>query len=267
MPLSHSSLLRQLRAKGLGGVARAACDRVFPPRLVLRTAVLAAVRDGRGLEIGGPSRVFSARGPAPVYPHAACIDNVNFAPDTAWESALRDGGEFRFDRHRPPGRQWLREARALTGLAAEAYDFILSSHCLEHLADPLGALAEWRRVVRPGGHGLFVLPDPARSFDHRRPVTTLDHLRDDRARSTSESDSTHFPEVLALHDVALDPGVADAAELAHRVADNTRQRCVHHHVFNAVLLGAALTEAGWEVVGLERARPVHLFAFARRPAA
>lgn len=259
--------MRQLRAKGLGGVARAVCDRVFPPRLALRPAVLAAVRGGRGLEIGGPSRVFGARGPAPVYPHAAGIDNVNFAPETAWESELRDGGEFRFDPRRPPGRQWLREARALAGIPSDAYDFLLSSHCLEHLADPLGALIEWRRVVRPGGHGLLVVPDPARTFDHRRPVTPVDHLRDDRAKATPESDTTHFAEVLALHDIARDPGIADAAELARRVADNSRHRCVHHQVFDASLFRAVLAESGWDVLGLERARPVHLFALVQRPAA
>lgn len=38
-------------------------------------------------------------------------------------------------------------------------DFIFSSHVLEHLANPLGHLAYWRTLLRPGGRVVAVVPD------------------------------------------------------------------------------------------------------------
>ena len=73
---------------------------------------------------------------------------------------------------------------------------MLASHVLEHLANPLGALAEWRRVVGAGGHILLIVPQREGTFDHRRPVTKLEHLRADARELTGEDDLTHLPEIL-----------------------------------------------------------------------
>lgn len=258
-------LLRALRTKGVRGTAAALHHRAFPARLAMQPLVLAAIESRRGLEIGGPSRTFGARGISPLYPFAAAIDNVNFAGDTVWEAALRDGGPFVFHRSRAPGRQFIREAGALTHIADAAYDFVASSHCLEHVANPLATLREWLRVTRPGGHLILILPDPVRSFDHRRPITTLAHLREDAAAGRPETDSTHFAEVLALHDVSRDSGIGSIDELRVRVSANAKNRCVHHHVFDLTLMQAALRDAGWDVRAVESAPPVHLVALARRP--
>jgi len=260
-------VLRRLRGGGWLGLWHAAAARVVPACPAMRSAVRAATAGRTGLEIGGPSRLFGGRGILPLYPGAARLDNVNFATETAWEHGLRDGGEFRFDSRRAPGRQWMREAVNLAGVADESYDFVVSSHCLEHVANPLRALHEWRRVTRPGGHLVLVLPDPARTFDHRRPVTTLDHLRSDLARDTAEDDMTHAPEAIALHDIARDPGIGSEAEFRIRTRDNPGNRCLHHHVFDPALMSAALTAAGWRVLASERARPLHLLALARRESA
>ena len=51
------------------------------------------------------------------------------------------------------------DAETLDGLAADTFDFAHSSHCLEHLHDPHAALANWVRVVKPGGHLVITVPD------------------------------------------------------------------------------------------------------------
>lgn len=260
-------VLRRVRGGGWRELWAAARDRLAPACPRMRSAVIAATTGRTGLEIGGPSRLFGGRGILPLYPGAAILDNVNFATETAWEHGLRDGGEFRFDARRTPGRQWMREAVNLAGLADESYDFVASSHCLEHVANPLRALQEWRRVTRRGGHLVLVLPDPSQTFDHRRPITTLDHLRRDLARDTGEDDMTHAPEAIALHDVARDPGIGSEAEFRTRTRDNPGNRCLHHHVFDLALMSAALTEAGWRVLATERARPLHLLALAGKESA
>lgn len=55
-------------------------------------------------------------------------------------------------------------------------DFIVSSHVLEHFPDPIGALLEWDRIVRPGGIIFMIVPHKERTFDSVRPRTPLLHL-------------------------------------------------------------------------------------------
>ena len=59
-------------------------------------------------------------------------------------------------------KTWDREdgdAQFLNGLADGSLDFVHSSHCLEHLADPAEGLRNWMRVVREGGHLVITVPD------------------------------------------------------------------------------------------------------------
>jgi SAM-dependent methyltransferase len=39
-------------------------------------------------------------------------------------------------------------------------DFVFSSHCLEHLADPVAAIEHWKSRIRPGGALFLYLPHP-----------------------------------------------------------------------------------------------------------
>lgn len=39
------------------------------------------------------------------------------------------------------------------------FDYVYSSHCLEHLEDPATALDEWWRVIKPGGYLYIAVPD------------------------------------------------------------------------------------------------------------
>lgn len=47
----------------------------------------------------------------------------------------------------------------LSQFADGSFDTVYSSHCIEHLAQPVAAIAEWWRVLRPGGHLVVVAPD------------------------------------------------------------------------------------------------------------
>ena len=51
------------------------------------------------------------------------------------------------------------DANVITQYVTETFDFVFSAHCLEHMRDPWAALLEWWKLVRPGGHLLFIVPD------------------------------------------------------------------------------------------------------------
>jgi len=51
------------------------------------------------------------------------------------------------------------DANVITQYVHDTFDFVYSSHCLEHMHDPRAALQEWWKLVRPGGHLFFVVPD------------------------------------------------------------------------------------------------------------
>jgi len=44
-------------------------------------------------------------------------------------------------------------------LPAASFDTVHSSHCLEHMHDPVQALRGWWSLVRPGGYLVLVVPD------------------------------------------------------------------------------------------------------------
>lgn len=75
-------------------------------------------------------------------------------------------------------------------------DFVIASHVLEHLVDPLAQLAEIHRVLRPGGIALVLLPDRRLTFDRARQGTALDHLIADHAAGVTEPDDAHLEEFL-----------------------------------------------------------------------
>src|SRR4051794_2701011 len=39
------------------------------------------------------------------------------------------------------------------------FDCVHSSHCLEHMIDPVSALASWWSILKPGGFLIIVVPD------------------------------------------------------------------------------------------------------------
>jgi len=144
-----------------------------------------------------------------------------------------------------------------------AYDVVLASHVVEHLANPLGALERWREVVREEGLLTLVLPHRDATFDHRRPVTPIEHLREDHRRATPESDLSHVEEVLALHDYSRSPEVPGREEFERRCLDNARVRALHHHVFTTRSVAALCEAAGLRVLMLRAVLPFDIVAVCR----
>jgi SAM-dependent methyltransferase len=59
------------------------------------------------------------------------------------------------------------------GVRADAFDLIIASHVLEHVADDGAAMRELRRILRPGGTALVMVPlDTSRAVTFEDPAIT-----------------------------------------------------------------------------------------------
>ncbi|HUP08587.1 MAG TPA: class I SAM-dependent methyltransferase [Caldimonas sp.] len=220
-----------------------------------------AVRGRAGLEIGGPTKLF--RRDLPIYRVVAGLDGVNFAARTVWEGELAEGRTYRYGR-RGVGHQYIADATDLARIGDARYDFVLSSNNLEHIANPIKALHEWVRVLKPGGHLLLVLPRKESNFDHRRDVTPFEHLLEDHRRDMTEADLTHLDEIVARHDYAMTPDTPTPDALRARGLANVENRCLHHHVFDPPLIDRLLGHVGLEPVWAASTATDHL-ALAHKP--
>jgi SAM-dependent methyltransferase len=213
---------------------------------------------GVGLEIGGPSAIFAADGLIPVYNVADRMDNILFSERTHWEGAVAPGLTFKFSDTRPPGNQYILDGSALSQLPNGSYDFIVSSHMLEHSANPIATLHQWKRLLKQHASLLLVLPHRDGTFDHHRPVTTLQHLLDDYASGVGEDDATHLAEILRLHDLWRDPEQQSRADFERWILDNRVNRGAHHHVFDTHTAMEMVQAAGLNIIDVEAVRPFHI---------
>ena len=51
------------------------------------------------------------------------------------------------------------DAQYMEGISDNTYDFVHSSHCLEHMEDPFVAMSNWIRITKPGGYLIITVPE------------------------------------------------------------------------------------------------------------
>jgi len=226
--------------------------------------VLPLTQGKAGLEIGGPSTLFSRQGGLPIYQDVGSLDNIVFNSSTIWQPSMKEGQTFSFDQDRPLGRQFIAEASNLSEVDSRKYDFVLSSHLLEHCANPLKAIREQLRVLKDGGTLILVVPHYETTFDRRRQVTPLSHLVSDSDANRGEDDLTHLSEVLSLHDLSVDPLAGTPEQFLERSKQNIENRCLHHHVFDSSSVVELLDHEKIQILKLDTLEPVHIIAVATK---
>lgn len=208
-----------------------------------------------GFEVGGPSSLFLSE-VFPVYHWANRVDGCNFNNNTLWEGDIK-GHEYRYMPNKA-GTQYILDGTDLNLIKDEQYDFVLSSHCLEHIANPLKALKEWCRILKHDGFMVLILPDKKITFDRRRAYTSFDHLLSDYASGMQENDLSHLPEILELHDLKLDPDAGmDRSAFRKRGENNFINRALHHHVFSWDVLEQCFRYSNVSVIARYFVAPFH----------
>jgi SAM-dependent methyltransferase len=51
------------------------------------------------------------------------------------------------------------DAQKMATVEDDTYDFVHSSHCLEHMVNPFEAYKNWLRICKPGGYIITTIPD------------------------------------------------------------------------------------------------------------
>lgn len=259
---------------------------------------LAAFHGRYLLEIGGPTPATA------IYAHVAGADNVverplyeYFAAFSTSAQAPRsdadavDGAPYAPEGS-PIGRTFLRHGARLHGIADAAYDALLSSHNLEHFLDPLEALREWDRVLRPEGLLVLVLPQAFNCTDkHRTPASMQELLaiRAAAARGGLDPLRRHYHELFVRTfddiDRDFDPwGLNVTADTDARRAiirrettdalGAARENVLHWHIWDWDLMEEAVAGClGYEILSLwlqppepPSYCPYHQVLVARKPA-
>jgi SAM-dependent methyltransferase len=253
---------RRAASRVLGPRLTALARRAFQPKLDSIADYRTRLQGKRSLEIGGPSALLARDGPVPVYDVLASLDNVLFSTNTIWTGGVREGGDFFYQIGKRPGTQFICEAVALQSIQSSGYESVLACHCLEHIANPLRALAEWKRVLKDEGLLLLVLPHKDGTFDWRRPATPLAHMMADYENAMGDDDLTHLSEILALHDLSRDREAGTKEQFRERCLANYVNRAMHHHVFDTRTALATVDQAGFRVVRVDTLKPHHIIILA-----
>lgn len=236
--------------------------RYVPKRMKGYKAYITALRNKSGIEIGGPSPTFTSKGFLPLYDVIKSLDGCNFSTNTLWEGNITEGNTYQFGKRK--GRQIISEGSSLEKIPDGSYDFLLSCHSLEHIANPIKALMEWKRIIKDEGHIVLILPHKDNTFDRDRPLTALEHLIDDYKKQTQENDDTHFAEILQLHDISRDPGIVNIEELKNRTADNFTNRGAHHHVFNTPLVVNLVNYLRFKILNIQHFNPFNIIVLLQK---
>lgn len=96
------------------------------------------------------------------------------------------------------------DVETLAGIDDRSLDFVIANHVLEHVEDPLRALATINRVLRSNGIAFIAFPDKRFTFDKERPITPVWHVAKDFREGPEWSRHEHYVDYVVHVDRARD---------------------------------------------------------------
>jgi SAM-dependent methyltransferase len=93
-----------------------------------------------------------------------------------------------------PETEVIDDGATLATFADASVDFVIANQVLEHIEDPIEALEQWLRVIRPGGVLFVSIPDARHTFDSPRARTAVSHLLRDHREGPAVSRREHYEE-------------------------------------------------------------------------
>lgn len=212
--------------------------------------IIKHVANKNTIEFGGPSELFShPNNQCLLYQYLNEIDGGNM--DNRWQGSVNKVFSPL------PNKQGIGYALDIADEAGvksidKKYDLIVSSHVIEHIANPIKALTMWKEVLNTDGLILSILPNKTEFWDWTRKTTTIEHLLEDFNNNTLESDMTHIDDDMNQRDWTrggFDGRVVKSREHHGELClDNINTRIIHHHCFDIELVQAMHEAAGYETI-------------------
>jgi ubiquinone/menaquinone biosynthesis C-methylase UbiE len=165
----------------------------------------------RGLEIGplASPRVRKDEGPVRYVDHASAADlKQKYATDQGMRGRLDDIVDVDYVLG-----ETTTIAEAVAGDAP--FDYVIASHVIEHIPDPVGWFADLTRVLRIGGIVSLVIPDKRYCFDINRSLTEVSDFVDGYLRALRQPS---FRQAYDFYSKAIG-GVVDTGALWEGTAD------------------------------------------------
>jgi SAM-dependent methyltransferase len=146
----------------------------------------------------------------------------------------------------------------LSSVAEQSQDFLVANHVLEHSPNPLQALQNWTRVLRPGGVLFVTVPVAEKCFDRGRLETPIEHMVEDyrlchesQLGEFRERNRPHYEEWvrISLPNIALEekrePPLRSPREIADEVENLVQSQAeIHFHTFSRSSYEALLAAFG-----------------------
>ncbi len=119
----------------------------------------------------------------------------------------------------------------LANIEDDSQDFVIASHLIEHIPNPIQGLLTWQRVLKPKGRLYLAVPDKRFTFDRNRALTDIEHLRQDYESPSRERDFLAYKEFalqVSCREFNLRPE-SEYAALAQELFD--QHYSIHYHVW------------------------------------
>lgn len=142
----------------------------------------------------------------------------------------------------------------------QRYDFVICSHVLEHVANPLHLLAECARVLKNGGVLYVSVPDGRYSDDQGRALVDYPYLLDLYRSGRTDIPDQRVMDYLRAPRICTGwvKEVIDNNAVTPEILDNERLSSFHVHVWDSALFMEHLVRfsadasLGWELLDLSR---------------
>lgn len=107
-------------------------------------------------------------------------------------------------------------------------DFVIINHVIEHLFDPISAIVECFRVLRPNGFLILSVPDKRFTFDCNRPLTSNQDIFERVKRIPKEPNPVDYFDMLQfVHPELLD----ESAEVKEDALKGFHRRREHLNIW------------------------------------
>lgn len=120
------------------------------------------------------------------------------------------------------------DGELLKTIPDNSQEFVIANHFIEHCENPLLALKNMLRVLKPLGIAYLAVPDKRFTFDADRPATTIEHLVVDFTAGGEQSRLGHFQEWVR-HVSKIDDAARSTLEVQRLMA---MQYSIHFHSWN-----------------------------------